>query len=297
VLLALRAGEPNGSRWPWLIKRCCACCSALEAGATSASSCGRRGPDPPDTQPAGLGQRHSQSRGIALLEGRDRRAIRVSDRAEKLLRDRCTGIAWELSTAQTFSLSARLRLGQYREYGQRLPHLLDEAETRGDLYGATHVRCRSSEVWLSRDRPDRALEELRRAMEKWSPMEEWPRHGFHLQHYWFLAGQIENALYCGAGAQAWQLVTQYASVLRRSLLLRAQVLLMDWLYVRARSALAAAVASGPGKPQDARTFLREAEGDARRLEHIKVAQSPGMGRMVRAGWRPRKAEPQSPPSC
>jgi hypothetical protein len=215
--------------------------------------------------------------GVALVEGRDLTAIRVSDRAERLLRDRCTGVAWERSTAQVFSLSSRLLVGQYREYGQRLPQLLEEAEARGDLYAATHVRCRSFEVWLSRDQPGLALQEIQRAMA------EWPRHGFHLQHYWFLAGQVEIALYRGAGPQAWELVTRQAEGLRRSLLLRTHVLLQDWLYVRARSALAAAVAAGTGSPQEARALLREAEGAARRLERIKAPQAPGMGKLVRAG--------------
>jgi hypothetical protein len=219
--------------------------------------------------------------GIALFEGRDRRAIRVCERAEKLLRDRCAGIAWELSTAQAFSFSARLRLGQYREYGERLPRLLKEAESRGDLFAATHVRCRSFEVWLSRDQPDRALQELDQARKTWRL--DSLRHGFHLQHYWFLAGQIEIALYLGDGPQAWKLVTEHESRLQRSLLLQTNVLLTDWLYVRARSALAAAIATGSGNSEYMRNLLREAEADARRLERIKVHESPGMGRLVRAG--------------
>jgi serine/threonine protein kinase len=221
--------------------------------------------------------------GIALAEDRPFTAIRVCDRAERLLRDRCTGVAWELSTARTFSLSERLTAGQYQEYAARLPALLEDAEGRGDLFAATYVRCRSFEVWLILDQPDRASQELHEAMEKWPRMEEWAQHGFHLQHYWFLAGQIEIALYRGDGPQAWKLVTQHESGLRRSLLLQANVLLMDWMYVRARSALAAAVASGPGNPQDARALLREAEGDARRLERIKRPTATGMGKLVRAG--------------
>src|SRR5262249_1590308 len=133
--------------------------------------------------------------GIASAEGRPLTAIRVCDHAERLLRNRCTGTAWELSTAQTFCLSEALSVGQYREYGARLPALLDDAEARGDLFTATHIRCRSSEVWLIRGQPDRAMQELFHAMEKYPRMEGWPQHGFHLQHYWFLAGQIEIALY------------------------------------------------------------------------------------------------------
>jgi hypothetical protein len=121
-------------------------------------------------------------------------------------------------------------------------------------------------------------------MDEFRPrMEEWPRHGFHLQHYWFLVGKIESALYRGDGLEAWRLVTQYESGLRRSLLLQADVLLLDWLYVRARSALAAVVASGPGSAQHARALLREAEGDARRLGRIKRPTATGMGKLVRAG--------------
>jgi hypothetical protein len=221
--------------------------------------------------------------GIALAEERLLTTIRVCDRAERLLRGRCTGVAWELSTAQIFSLSARLLVGQLQEYGQRLPALLEEAEARGDLYSATHVRCRSFEAWLGRDQPDRALQELHEAMEKWPRMEEWAQHGFHLQHYWFLAGQIEIALYRGDGTQAWNLVTQHESALGRSLLLQARVLRSDWLFVRARSALAATLSADPANPQHARALLREAEGEARRLERIKRPNCTGLGKLVRAG--------------
>jgi hypothetical protein len=149
--------------------------------------------------------------GIALAEGRPRTTTRVCDRAEALLRDRCTGVAWELGTAQIFSLSTRLVFGQYLEVGQLLPRLLEDAQARGDLFVATHVLCRSYAYSLSLDQPGRALQELHQAMEEFRPrMEEWPRHGFHLQHYWFLVGKIEIALYRGDGPQAWKLVTQYA---------------------------------------------------------------------------------------
>jgi serine/threonine protein kinase/tetratricopeptide (TPR) repeat protein len=221
--------------------------------------------------------------GIALAEGRPLTAIRVCDRAEKLLRERCTGIAWELGTAQIFSLTTRLELGQHYEYGQRLPQLLGDAEARGDLFAATHVRVRSYAYLLSLDQPDRALQELHQAMEGWPPIEEWRRHGFHLQHYWFLVGQIEIALYRGDGPRAWKLVTQHESALRHSLLLQADVLQRDWLFTRAQSAIAAALAAGPGNPQHARALLREAEGDARRLERIKRPHYTGLGKLVRAG--------------
>ena len=44
---------------------------------------------------------------------------------------------------------------------------------------------------------------------------------------------------------------------------------MDWLYVLRRGALAAAVARALESHKTLGLFLREAEGDARRLEHIK----------------------------
>ena len=235
--------------------------------------------------------------GVALAEGRLLTAYRVCDRAERLLRHRCTGIAWELSTAQIFSLSTRTRLGHYHEFDKRLPHLFEDAQARGDLYAATHVRVRSYAYLLSLDQPDQALQELHQAMEMWPRMEEWPRHGFHLQHYWFLVGQIEIALYRGDGPQAWKLVTQHEPGLRHSLLLQTDVLLMDWLFVRARGALAAAIASGPANPQDARALLREAEGDARRLERIKRPYATGIGKLVRAGVAAAEGRKRWPWSC
>ena len=167
--------------------------------------------------------------GIALAEGRLLAAYRICDRAERLLRHRCTGIAWELGTAQIFSLSTRTRLGLYLEFEKRLPQLLADAQARGDLFVATHVRVRSNSYLLSLDQPGQALQELHQAMEKLPRIEEFQQHGFHLQHYWFLVGQIEIALYRGDAPQAWKLVTQHEPGLRKSLLLQANVLLVDWV--------------------------------------------------------------------
>ena len=78
------------------------------------------------------------SGGVAeFTTGRWRNARTCLERAEGILRDRCTGVAWELDTAHTFTLWSLFYLGELAEMSRRSARLLKEAQERGDLYAVT----------------------------------------------------------------------------------------------------------------------------------------------------------------
>jgi serine/threonine protein kinase len=211
------------------------------------------------------------SMGIAgYMEGRWKNGREFSEQAEKIFRERCTGVAWELDTAQSFSLWSLFFLGEVAELNRRLPLLLKEARERGDLYAATNLGTFVGHLtWLATDDPEGAASDLRGLMERWS------RQGFHVQHLTGLMGQLQIDLYSGDGAAAWQRIMAEWPALAGSLFLRVQVVRIFMVHLRARSALAAA-----GKQP---SLLRAAERDARRLEKENMAWSVPLAQLIRAG--------------
>jgi hypothetical protein len=201
----------------------------------------------------------------ASIQGRFVPALEMSQRAEALLREKCTGVTWELDTALIFGLHSLIKMGEWKELGRQLPALLQEAQERGDLYLGTYFRTRTTYVLrLVADEPERALEEQRRGIAAWSVK------GFHVQHYWDWYARGEIALYVGDARAAWDAVTGRWKELNRSLLMRTQGILIEALHLRARAALAmAAELMQKDSRAEASKFLQEAERDAERIAREK----------------------------
>jgi hypothetical protein len=68
-----------------------------------------------------------------FFQGRWRTAHEFLERAEPMLRDCSTGIAWELDTTCLYHLLALFYLGEVKELSARLPTFLKEARERDDL--------------------------------------------------------------------------------------------------------------------------------------------------------------------
>ena len=202
------------------------------------------------------------ARGVsAYLEGGWAVAQRECDRAETIFRDRCTGVTWELDTAHAFALWGLSHQGAVAELSRRWPILLNLARARGDLYAVMNLSTYiMSIVRLAADEPDTADRELRQTMSQWS------REGYHVQHNDALWAAVQIQLYRGDGAAAWGLIDRSWPALRRSLLLRVQFIRTSMNFLRARAALAAAVAARRSQPAEARSLLAVAHRAARRLD-------------------------------
>ena len=64
------------------------------------------------------------------------------DKAAATLRTSCTGVAWEIATSHMMGSVSLFFLGELKLLSERLPALLHEAESRGDLYQGTDLRSR-----------------------------------------------------------------------------------------------------------------------------------------------------------
>jgi hypothetical protein len=227
-------------------------------------------------QPYALGM-VALARGVsAYLEGRWALAQGECDRAEAIFLDRCTGVAWELDTAHAFALWGLSHQGEVAELSRRWPILLNLARDRGDLYAVMNLSSYlMSVVRLAADDPDIAGRELHQTMSQWS------REGYHVQHNDALWAGVQIALYRGDGASAWGLIDRSWPALRRSLLLRVQFIRTSMHFLRARAALAAAVAARRSRPAEARSLLAVARRAARRLERERMPCPTAYARLIR----------------
>ncbi|OLC08851.1 MAG: hypothetical protein AUH42_00435, partial [Gemmatimonadetes bacterium 13_1_40CM_70_11] len=130
-------------------------------------------------------------------------AARVdTEAAERLMRERCVGMVWEINTAQTFASSSLFYLGELAEVARRVPARLREARERGDIYAAADVLAgRPVVAWLLEDDVPGARQAVSEGMGPWS------HQGFHLQHYFSLWAQGQIDLYAADGLAAWHRTT------------------------------------------------------------------------------------------
>src|SRR5262249_42235436 len=154
-----------------------------------------------------------------------------------------------LFTARYFGLLSRFYLGELRALAARVGDLVRESEERGDLYAATTLTARIGYAMrLADDDVDSARRDLATARERWS------REGFHLQHVWCLFGEMETALYDGDPRLALSRWAEEEAAVKRSLLLRIQLLRIGAVQRRARAALATA-ATLPETTEERSTLL------------------------------------------
>lgn len=212
----------------------------------------------------------------AYLTGEWREAFEECESAVKILRDECTGVTWELTSTQRFLLSSLMYLGEVAEISSRVPSLLNAAKEQGNLYAATDLRTRLNLVWLAVDDPDQARQEVIEALQAWS------QEGFHFQHFSSLHALTQIELYTGDGLIAWKHLNGQWRDIESSMLWRVQALRIEALFLRGRTALAAALNS-QNSAAAARQYLRTAEQSAARIEKEKMRWAAPLALLIRAG--------------
>ncbi|MBA2705125.1 MAG: protein kinase [Blastocatellia bacterium] len=220
------------------------------------------------------------ARGVsAYLVGEWKLAAELCERAAEVLRDRCTGVTWELTMANRFMLSALLYLGELAEVSRRVPSLLSAALEQGNVFAATDLRTRMNSIWLAADDPDKARAEVIEALKAW------PHEGFHLQHYSSLLAQAQIELYTGDADVAWKHIAGQWPLLQNSMLLRTQVLRIEATYLRARAVLATALRNND------RDKLSFAETLARKIEKENMAWAKPFAEVVRSAVAHQRNQP------
>ena len=257
LLAALRAGEPYR-----LVRAFCA--EAVFSATTGSPAIERTRKLVERTR--SLAQKVDVPHGYGLVEaaegsfhfqlGEWKLAREKFRRAERIFRDKCTGVAWEVANARHFHLASLAWLGELHRLGERVPALLEEAQSRGDLLAQTTIRVgHASILWLAHDDPSGGRRDLADAIAHWS------RRGFLLQHFYELAAQVQFDMYAEDPQGAWKRLTDAWPQLEASMLLRTQRIRIEAWALRARCAIAAL--PGATKPSELR---RDAERSCERIE-------------------------------
>jgi hypothetical protein len=225
-------------------------------------------------------------------EGHWRAAGDVFDGAAKLLRERCTGVSWEIATCEIFAATTLARLGRFRDLAERLPARIAEADARSDVHTGASLRVGLPNLlWLVQNQPTRARRESAEAMANI------PGNLFPVLHVLHVLGDVHVDLYVGDAQRAWQRVRDGWRIARRSRLLFLELFQLDWHYLRARAAVAlcsvrsrAGAAPDPSGPTRAQ-LLRVAETDARFLAKRTFACGAPRAAAIRAALAHLRGDP------
>ncbi|HEY2748995.1 MAG TPA: hypothetical protein VGL86_30450, partial [Polyangia bacterium] len=211
--------------------------------------------------------------GVAAYEcGRWADSVASMERADRIFRDGCVGVAWETTTAVLFRTSAQFYLGDLAGLQQAAPAAIQEVEGRGDLYASTTLRIRPMNfAALAADDVKLARWHAEEGMRLWTP------EGYHAQHYYHMVALTNADLYVGDGRAAWERITADWKALARSLFMRVQVVRIEAIAMRARAALAAAAATKDP------ALLGEATAAAVKLEKEGARWATALARLLRAG--------------
>jgi len=208
----------------------------------------------------------------ATTSGEWKRALLSSEQALTMLRDHGAGLTWEMNMAQNLVIWALMYLGELGEVSRRVPALLADARSRGNLYLATELCTRSNYAWLAVDEPDEGERETIQSIARWS------HSGFHRQHYSAMLARVQTALYRNDPEAGWRLLDEQEPMFRRSFLPRVQVLRIEARFMRARCALALAA-----RTKNSHRFLSVARDAARRIARERMRWSDPIALLLRAG--------------
>jgi hypothetical protein len=203
-------------------------------------------------------------------------ALEKCDRAVNGLRREATGVWFEINTCELHSLWSLAYLGQMGELSLRVPRLLRETEERGDRY-MTVCLCTDlpALAWLVRDDAEAGLLAVREVMRQWPSS-----GGYHVQYWSACLAEVNDLLYLGRGAEAWERAQREWKPLKRSLLLTMQMVRIEAMNLRARAALAAASAG-----VDREAAISAAEEMTRKLAGENMGHGPAFAALQSAALR------------
>lgn len=214
-----------------------------------------------------------------FCHGEWRSAYETTGRAIEIFREQCTGVAWESATARLFYLGSFFYLGKFRELSHSAPQLLNEAKQRGDTYAAVNFRsCVVITAWLIDD----DIEQARRHV--YLARTEWPFEGYHLQHINLVWADCLLSLYSTEPGTSWSKLEDEWSNIKASKLLWMQLYRVEFGFLRAASALVAALdSSNDDRSTERRVLLQIADKGARKLARENFPSALPYSRLIQAG--------------
>jgi hypothetical protein len=184
------------------------------------------------------------------------RAYGSLDEAERLLRDHCTGVSWELSLVHMSRVSIQRIQGQYGDALRGGLSVLAEARQRGDIF--TEARIGILVLVDQQLLEDRFLEG-RRVLRELS--REWLRGRFPVQQVLGFFHDINIDLLMDRRGMAWRRCRRSWPLIERTQMLRVEVIREYAFLLRGGVALAAI----DDQPSQGEALIRVARSELRRL--------------------------------
>jgi len=209
---------------------------------------------------------------LTFFEGHYVAALDLVRKGDAMLAESPRTTQGERNSFNTFELFCLHLVGRFRELEVSYNRHLRSAKRRGDLYSETTMRRYCNTVWLLRDQPEQARQEL--ALTSWTPDGD----AFHLQHYFAWRAQIYLMLYENTEPQPMAAVRDTFKELRGSMLMRAiQGLRSEasWLWGQ--------VCLSEGEKSGSTAALRQANKMSKALLGERRGYATAMGLLVRAG--------------
>jgi len=200
--------------------------------------------------------------------------------AERILRENCAGVTWELSVARNALLGGLVWSGEWKELAAYISDFSRDAEDRNDLNSLSLYRMNSGVVALAKDNVQQAERDLAEAQRILA--EGWSRRGYHIPNFFGLFCRAQVAVYSGDGESAMNLLTQELPRIRRSFLLRMETLAVFALLLEAT--LAVACAADPLlSTKQTPDLLHRAQRCANAIRRKTAIWGSGLAMMIEAG--------------
>lgn len=213
-----------------------------------------------------------------VLFGDYARGLALCNKAGIALREKCTGVAWEIDNADLFEGFSMISCGRLRELSERVESQLADVRARGDIYGEIVLRMQCA--WFAHLAKNDVA--AARADMDCVP-ESWRGDRFLLQDVWQMLNGIDIELYDGRPQAAWAIATTAWPRIKASLFLRVQTLRVRAHHARARAALAAAFSTKDDSER--RTLVSAAARECRTLRRMKWPHAAGMAAILEASLR------------
>lgn len=216
------------------------------------------------------------------LCGRWSEALGHLDRGAKILREQCTGVTWEIDTAEIFELASLLELGRWKELTVRYEDFVRNAQSRGDVYAESHVLLELCYIIeMARDQPAAARQILDHAYHRKKAYHRKEVETFEMHDSSHLQGLCHLHLYCGTPRPAVEILEAAWPKIRGAFLLEIYVARLELLSLRSRAHIACAAEPGISA-RERKKLLGVAEKDITTIEADQQLWPAAMAAMLRA---------------
>lgn len=194
------------------------------------------------------------------LGGQWKKGLELLDQGSTMLRERCTGVTWEIDTVDVFAICCLCRMGRLGELAERLQWICRNAQARGDIYAFAHNQLTVG-FWadMALDRPAEGRKTLDEAFAQSSHQ---GKSGLNSCSH--VGGTVSIDLYENRALDAWERINKSWGDFKRALIFQIPIARVEMLELRARCGIACAATIETDSKTRAK-WLRCAERDAKRI--------------------------------